>query len=122
MRISDWSSDVCSSDLRLQLSVYHTWHLESRIYIRDGLPILDLLNGDASGSSGGQPRHEFEMRAGYSNNGLGVRLNADWQSATTVNAGTAGAPQQIRFGSLATFDLRLFADLDRKSTRLNSSH
>src|SRR3546814_5424038 len=54
------------------------------------------------------------MRAGYSNNGLGVRLNADWQSATTVNAGTAGAPQQLRFGSLATFDLRLFADLGQQ--------
>src|SRR3546814_10934862 len=54
------------------------------------------------------------MLAGYSNNGLGVRLNADWQSATTVNAGTAGAPQQLRFGSLATFDLRLFADLGQQ--------
>src|SRR3546814_15910839 len=41
-------------------------------------------------------------------------LNADWQSATTVNAGTAGAPQQLRFGSLATFDLRLFADLGQQ--------
>src|SRR3546814_16517430 len=93
MRISDWSSDVCSSDLRgqgggrLQLSVYHTWHLESRIDIRDGLPILDLLNGDASGSSGGQPRHEVEMRAGYSNNGLGVRLNADRSEARRVRHG-----------------------------------
>lgn len=99
---------------RLQFSVYHTWHLESRVNIRDGLPILDLLDGDASGSSGGQSRHEVELRAGYTNNGLGVRLNSDWKSATVVNAGTAGAPQQLHFGALATFNLRLFADLGQQ--------
>ncbi|HVJ00176.1 MAG TPA: TonB-dependent receptor [Sphingomonas sp.] len=99
---------------RIQLSVYHTWHLESRVNIRDGLPVLDLLNGDTSGSSGGQSRHEIEARAGYTNNGLGFRLSADWQSATRVNAGTAGAPEQLHFGSLATVDLRLFADLGQQ--------
>jgi hypothetical protein len=96
---------------RLQFSLYHTWHLEDRVTIRPGLPVLDLLNGDVTGGSGGQPRHEVEFRAGYYNSGLGARLSADWQSATDVHAGSAGAPETLHFGSLAKFDLRLFADL-----------
>lgn len=96
---------------RVQFSLYHTWHIEDRVAIRPGLPVLDLLNGDVTGGTGGQPRHEVELRAGYSNNGLGARLSADWQSGTHVNAGTAGAPESLRFSPLATFNLRLFADL-----------
>ena len=107
---------------RIQFSLYHTWHLEDRVTIRPGLPVLDLLNGDVSGSSGGQPRHEVELRAGYSNNGLGARLSADWQSATDVDAGTAGAPESLHFSSLAKFNLRLFVDLGAKRDFVRKHH
>lgn len=96
---------------RLQLAFYHTIHLRERIQIQDGLPALDLLNGDAIGSSGGQPRHELEAQAGITKNGLGARLSANWRSATSVNGGTAGAPTDLHFSSLGTVNLRLFADL-----------
>lgn len=99
---------------RLSFSLYHSWHLTESIDIAPGVPQLDLLNGDATGSSGGQPRHELEGRVGYSNNGIGARLGVDWESGTHVDgalAGTAGGSSRLNFGSLATANLRLFANL-----------
>ena len=82
--------------------------------VQQGGPSLDLLRGDAIGGSGGQPRHELEGQAGYSNNGIGVRLSANWQSATSVNGGTAANPQDLHFSDLATVSLRLFGDLGQR--------
>lgn len=99
---------------RLSFSLYHTWHLEESILIAPGVPELDLLNGDATGSSGGQPRHEIKARIGYSNNGIGARLGVDWESGTHVDgalSGTAGGSSRLDFGSLATANLRIFANL-----------
>ena len=99
---------------RLSFSFYHTWHFTESILIAPGVPALDLLNGDATGSSGGQPRHEINARVGYTNNGLGARLSADWESGTHVDGalgGTAAGTSRLNFGSMATVDLRLFANL-----------
>ena len=99
---------------RVQFAFYHTWHLVDRTTIANGGPVLDLLNGDATGSNGGQPRHEFQGQAGYSNNGIGVRLSANYATGTQVNGGTPANPQTLRFSGLATADLRLFADLGQR--------
>ena len=99
---------------RLQFALYHTWHFTDRVLVQQGGPALDLLNGDAIGGSGGQPRHELEGQAGYSNNGIGVRLSTNWQSATRVNGGTPANPQTLRFSDLGTANLRLFADLGQR--------
>ncbi|MEJ7927833.1 TonB-dependent receptor [Sphingobium sp. AN641] len=99
---------------RLSLSAYHTWRFTDTLLVAPGVPALNLLDGDATGSSGGQPRHSVEARLGYSNNGIGARLGVDWESATHVDGaltGTAGGPSRLNFGSLATVDLRLFANL-----------
>ncbi|EZP71601.1 TonB-dependent receptor-like protein [Sphingomonas paucimobilis] len=95
---------------RLSFSLYHTWHFTESILIAPGVPELDLLNGDATGSSGGQPRHEIEARVGYVNNGLGARLGVDWESGTHVDGALDGS-SRLNFGSLATANLRLFANL-----------
>ncbi|RZF65759.1 TonB-dependent receptor [Sphingomonas populi] len=99
---------------RLQFAVYHTWHFTDRVLVAQGGPALDLLRGDTIGSGGGQPRHEIEAQAGYSNNGLGARLSADWQSATDVTGGTVGNPDPLHFSALGTINLRLFADLGQR--------
>ena len=100
---------------RLTFSVYHTWVMSDRARLRSGQPVIDLLDGGTIGaSSGGTPRHQVELQAGVSRSGLGLRLNGDWQSATKVN-GIDGSPgSELRFASLATFDLRLFADLGQR--------
>lgn len=70
--------------------------------------------GRGGGGLGGTPRHQVQVQAGFSQSGLGLRLNGDWQSATRVD-GIDGFPtSQLRFGSLSTVDLRLFADLGQR--------
>ena len=96
---------------RLQLALFHTIHLREQVTIADGVPALDLLNGDVLGSSGGQPRNEVEAQAGITKYGLGARVSANWQSATHVRAGLGGATSDLDFSDLATINLRLFADL-----------
>ena len=93
---------------RLNFSLTDTITFVDRVSIGPGLPVLDYLHGEAAGSGGGTPRHNVEARAGWSNNGLGARLGANWRSATRVD-GPNG--DDLKFSSLATFDLRLFANL-----------
>lgn len=102
---------------RIQLALYHTLHITDTILIRPGVPELDLLGGSATGSRGGQPRHELELQAGLFKNGMGALLNANWQSATTVSGGPNGAGGtngDLRFSDIATFNLNLFADLGQR--------
>lgn len=99
---------------RLQFSLYHTWHLKEQVRIREGLPVLDLLDGGATGNDGGQPRHEVEGQAGIAKDGLGARLIGQWQSGTRVFAGTLGSGDELNFAPLAKFNLRLFADLGQQ--------
>ncbi|MDO7844009.1 TonB-dependent receptor, partial [Sphingomonas sp. CA1-15] len=99
---------------RLQFAVYHTLHFTDDVLVANGGPRLDLLRGDTIGTGGGQPRHEIEAQGGYNNNGLGVRLSANWQSATIVNGGTAANPDPLRFSDLGTVNLRFFADLGQQ--------
>jgi hypothetical protein len=95
---------------RLTFSLTDTITLVDNVTIRDGLK-LDYLHGDASGQTGGQPRHNVDARAGYFNNGLGVRLSATWRSGTEVTSATG---DNLHFSPLATFNLRLFANLGQR--------
>ena len=102
---------------RMQFSLYHTWHIENEILIREGVPVLDLLSGSATGNRGGQPQHQIEAQAGLFRNGLGARLTANWQSGTTVRGvpdGTGGSTGDLRFRDFGTVNLRLFADLGQQ--------
>ena len=99
---------------RWQVSAYHTIRLQDRIRIRDGVDELDLLDGSAVGSSGGSPRHEFEINGGWFNNGIGFRLDGKHQVATRVNGGLTGS--DLRFSDLTTFNLRLFVNLDDRGS------
>ncbi|HEX8573077.1 MAG TPA: TonB-dependent receptor [Allosphingosinicella sp.] len=99
---------------RLQLGLYHTWHLTDSVLIRPGAAELDFLDGSAAGSRGGRPRHEVEFQAGLFKNGLGARLTANWQSSTFVRGGPVaggGTGDDLFFDDFATVNLRLFADL-----------
>lgn len=96
---------------RLQFSLTHAVNLVDEVTIREGVPKLDYLNGDAIGSTGGTPRHLVEAQGGYFNNGLGARVSANWRSGTRVNSSTG---DDLRFSPLATFDLRLFANLGER--------
>ena len=92
---------------RITFSLTDTLTFVDKVRIAPGLPQLDYLHGDAAGSRGGTPRHNVQAQAGYFNNGLGARINANWRSATNVNTLTG---DDLHFASYGTFDLRLFAN------------
>ncbi len=92
---------------RIQFSLTDTVTFVNKVLIRPGAPELDYLHGDAVGQGGGTPRHVVQAQGGYFNNGLGVHVGANWQTATTVDALTGG---NLHFSPVATFDLRLFAN------------
>jgi iron complex outermembrane receptor protein len=94
----------------LQFALFHTMHITDEILIRDGVPVLDLLDGAAAGNGGGRSRHEIDGQAGISKNGYGARLSAKWQSGTEVRGGPLGG-EDLSFSDLTTINLRLFADL-----------
>ena len=96
---------------RWSVSLYHTYKLTDKILIRPGVPELDLLDGSATGSGGGSNRHLLELDGGVFYKGMGARLSAKYDSGSTVTGGTAG---DLNFGDLATFNLRLFADLNQQ--------
>jgi hypothetical protein len=93
---------------RLTFSMTDTITLVDRAMIRPDLPQLDYLHGAPIGQTGGQPRHQVQAQAGWSNNGIGARIGANWRSATRVDTLTGDT---LHFSPVATFDLRLFANV-----------
>ncbi len=99
---------------RLIFSFYHTWHWKDEILVREGVPVLDLLNGSAIGGRGGRSRHELEFQAAVFKAGLGARVTVDWQSGTKVRglpAGSGGTAADLSFSDFATVNINLFANL-----------
>jgi len=99
---------------RVNFAIYHELLLDSTAQFASGQPIIDLLNGGTLGGAASPSRHEIEIQAGYSQSGLGFRLNADWKSATR-SIGLSGTPSsQLRFDDFATVDLRVFLNFQQK--------
>src|SRR3546814_3096716 len=106
MRISDWSSDVCSSDL------HQLWYR----------PFIDL-DGRHAGS------HVREAETGLLANGqpAWLRVVEYWRSSGLLGS-ASGRPGASDCGyagmnRYVSPSCRAFViDTDRKSTRLNSSH
>lgn len=99
---------------RWSLSFYHTINLSNSILVAPGGPELDLLHGDATGSSGGVSRHQFELEGGMFYKGVGMRLSGNYASPTHVQANGLPGSSDLRFGDLATLNLRMFMALDRQ--------
>ncbi|MFE9085415.1 TonB-dependent receptor [Brevundimonas sp. NPDC003935] len=100
---------------RFNVSLYHTYRIQDEITIRDGLPVLDLLDGAATGSRGGQARNEVQLQMGLFKSGMGGFLNANWKESTRINGG-ATPDDDLTFSDLTTVNLNLFADLSSRQT------
>src|SRR3546814_3275364 len=102
MRISDWSSDVCSSDLfnAINLALDAGWRFE-------GLP--DAYYEDWLSVAQDEARHFAMLRARLQS------LGYDYGDFTAHNGLWEAAESTAH-------DVLLRMTLDRKSTRLNSSH
>src|SRR3546814_8813208 len=103
MRISDWSSDVCSSDLDIDAFRGETNDLLGRVVLR-----WDIFDGGINRAK----YQEMVRRASESRFRLHeTERNAEADTRRSWNA---------RETQTAVF--RDLVDQDRKSTRLNSSH
>ena len=100
---------------RFNVSLYHTYRIQDEITIRDGLPVLDLLDGAAIGARGGQSRNEVQFQAGLFKSGMGGFLNANWKESTRISGGN-DASDDLTFSDLTTVNLNLFADLSSRQT------
>lgn len=96
---------------RFNVSLYHTYRMQDEVTIREGLPVLDLLNGSATGSSGGQSQNQLQFQMGVFRNGFGSFVNANWRDSTRIAGGTSG---DLNFSDLATVNLNMFADLSSR--------
>lgn len=87
---------------RLTVSFHPKLNLEDEILVREGGPVLDLLNGSTTGSPGGRPRHELELQATAFKRGLGAHFRVNWQSGTlrALSAGLADSSGDLIFSPL----------------------
>src|SRR3546814_3829642 len=118
MRISDWSSDVCSSDLRISSST------DSQVFDRSGQKIpgvqpqtinARIAYDQPTGALQGFGAYvELNARDGYWLDNANL-LKAPGYGLVNLNL-HYDAPSSTRGRSAISFYL------DRKSTRLNSSH
>src|SRR3546814_2055627 len=117
MRISDWSSDVCSSDLAAA-DKYH------------GVQKFDVITGEQAKAPPGPPAYqnvfgETLAKLAESDKRI-VAITAAMPSGTGVDKFAKAHPERTFDVGIAeqhavTFAAGLAAQ-DRKSTRLNSSH
>lgn len=98
---------------RWNIALFHTVQFTNRVLVSPSGPTLDLLNGDAL-SAGGVARHSLEVEGGAFYHGFGLRVNGTVTGATHVNGTGAPGSSDLRFGSLAKFNLRMFVDLGQQ--------
>ena len=101
---------------RYFVNLTHTLELQNEILVASGGPLLDLLDGDATGDSG-LSRHSTRLEAGMFRNGWGARLSGSYTGKARIDGSGLPGSSDLTFGDLATFDIRLFADLGQVLSR-----
>src|SRR3546814_1817092 len=114
MRISDWSSDVCSSDLDGERQ--HVLPALARAEDEEAVAAVVRDAGDGHHADGGgapERREETEDQQ---------RATHDLGDAGQPGVQEAGLHAQALEPPAGALDLAAAEDVDRTSTRLNSSH
>ncbi|WP_298337240.1 hypothetical protein [uncultured Erythrobacter sp.] len=99
------------SGFRYFVSLNHTIELDNEILIAPGLTPLDQLDGESTNAFG-LPRHTARLEAGIFGQGVGMRLSGRYTGSTRLDGSGLPGSTAIFFNDLATFDLRLFANID----------
>lgn len=73
-------------------------------------PLFDQLDGNVL-SGGSVPRHTARLEGGLFWQGYGMRLSGNYVGKAVVLGSGTATSSDLYFDDLATFDLRLFADL-----------
>jgi len=99
------------SGFRYFVSLNHTIELDNEILIASGLAPLDQLGGQSTNAFG-LPRHTSRLEVGLFGQGVGMRLSGRYTGSTRLDGSSLSGSTAIFFNDLATFDLRLFANID----------
>lgn len=95
---------------RYFINLNHTIALQNDVTLAAGGPVLDQLDGFVLGS-GALPRHTSRLEGGLFFNGYGLRLSGNYIGEAELRGSGLPGSNDLFFGDLVTFDLRLFADL-----------
>ena len=93
----------------------YTVELENTVLIADGIPRLDLLDGDAL-SGGGDPRHGVQARGGAFYDGYGLIAFANYTGQSRLDGSGLAGSTDLFFDDYLTIDLRAFADLGQRDS------
>jgi hypothetical protein len=99
---------------RFQIAIYHTVYFVDREIVAPGGPQLNLLNGAAGSSTGGQYRNEVQGQLGATLYGFGARISADWRSASFVTGGASSSTGNLFFSDITTINFRLFENFGQQ--------
>lgn len=91
----------------------YSYQFENEVLVADGGPLLDLLDGGAT--SGGLPRHTVQGNLGLFYAGFGAQVNGRYQGPSRVDGSGLPGSTDLFFGDYATFNLRVFADLNQRT-------
>jgi iron complex outermembrane receptor protein len=91
----------------------HTIELSSTVLIADGLPELDLLEGDALASA--QPRHSTNFRLGGFYRGFGGNIAGTYTGSSRIDGSGLPGSTDLIFNDIIKFDVRLFVDLNQQA-------
>ena len=95
---------------RYFLSLNHNITLENEVLLAQDGPLFDQIDGFVLGG-GAIPRHSSSLEGGVFWQGYGLRLSGRYVGEAIVRGGDFPGSSDLFFGDLATFDVRLFADL-----------
>ncbi|MEP1423002.1 MAG: hypothetical protein ABJK59_14645 [Erythrobacter sp.] len=101
-----------SGGFRYFFSFNHTIELDNEILIAPDLAPLDQLDGQSTNAFG-FPSNTTRLEAGLFGNGVGIRLSGRYTGSTRLDGSGATGSSTVFFDDLATFDLRLFANIDQ---------
>src|SRR3546814_5513184 len=117
MRISDWSSDVCSSDLAVYDAYAEAWAI-IHANLRDALEATRIVDAD----SGDTLNSGAKAAALSIFEGTKQRFFAQLLLSMKLPSLLPAIDTTLAEGNAVVVQLVSTAEADRKSTRLNSSH
>ena len=105
-----FGGDPSDTRPRYFLSLNHNITLESEVLLAEGGPMFDQLDGLVLG--GGAPaRNSSVLEGGIFWQGYGMRLSGRYTGEAVLRGGDFPGASDLFFDDLATFDIRLFANL-----------
>ena len=107
------------SDGRWFVNLQYTLDMKNDVLIADGVPVLDILDGDAV-SSGGQPRHSANLRAGVFYKGFGLFSFSEYTGASRIDGSGLTDSTDLLFEDYFTVSGRFFVNLGEQESLVKS--